>query len=192
MKLTPFVLGLTLLAGGVPAFADAHSDYTKMFNLQSLKTFEFKTQRRISNDPLADNGIWRENLRTEIRTDLTDHGLVETSSGHPDFYVAYYVGLRDRYDMRFVDYGVPFFHGGFRSGLWGWPRGYDAWSVPYTESTVIVDIIDAHTNQLVWRGYDTGTLNTSDPDRTLTKAVDQTLARFYHDARKTSDIHNAD
>ena len=55
--------------------------------------------------------------------------------------------------------------------------------MPYTESTLIVDVIDARTNQLVWRGYDSDTLNMKDPDKTLNKAVDSVLARFYHDAK---------
>src|SRR5678815_4341582 len=77
-----------------------------------------------------------------------------------DFFVAFYVGLADRYDMQYLDYGMPVFHRGFRTGWWGWPRGYDAWAVPYTQSTVIIDVIDAHSNQLVWRGHDVDTLNT--------------------------------
>jgi len=101
------------------------------------------------------------------------------------------VGLTDRYDMGFVDYGFPF-HRPFARSWWGWPRGYDAWAVPYTESTVIVDVIDAHTNQLVWRGYDTGTLNRNNPEKTLSKAVDNTLGRFFHDAKKTGTTMHAD
>jgi hypothetical protein len=49
-------------------------------------------------------------------------------------------------------------------------------------ATVIVDVIDAHDNQLVWRGYDNDTLNVKKPDKTLTKAVDKVMSRFYHDA----------
>jgi Domain of unknown function (DUF4136) len=183
MRLVPFVLGLAIVAGSVTAFAETHSDYTK--------SFKFKHQRRISSDPLADNAIWANDIRDAIRSDLTAHGLVETT-GPADFYVAFYVGLRDRYDMRFVDYGMPFYRRGFRTGWWGWPRGYDAWAVPYTESTVIIDVLDTQTNQLVWRGYDTGTLNKSNPDRTLSKAVDVVLARFYHDAKKTATPSRAD
>jgi hypothetical protein len=52
---------------------------------------------------------------------------------------------------------------------------------------VIVDVIDAHTNQLVWRGYDTGTLDTKNPDKTLTKAVDHVLSRFSHDAKEAQE-----
>jgi hypothetical protein len=103
-------------------------------------------------------------------------------------YVAFYVGLRDRYDIDGIDYGLPVLHRGLRRGWWGWPRGYDAWAVPYTESTVIVDLIDAHTNQLVWRGYDTDTLNRNDPDKTLTKAVGNLVTRFSHDAKRAEHV----
>jgi uncharacterized protein DUF4136 len=180
MRIVPFVLALAVSAGAAPAFAGAHSDYTKSFPLQTLKTFQFKEQHRISRDPLADNAIWANNIRSEIRNDLMGRGLEETG-GRPDFYVAYYVGLRQQYDINSVPYGLPVFHRGFRTGWWGWPRGYDVWAVPYTESTLIVDVIDAHTNQLVWRGYDSDTLNMSKPEKTLDKAVDNVMSKFFHD-----------
>ena len=188
MRITPFVLGLAIIAGGTPTFASTHSDFTKSFPLQTLKTFEFKNQHRISRDPLADNDIWANDVREAIRRDLGSHGLFEASSGQPDFYVAFYVGLRDRYDVNGVGYGLPVFRHGLHRGWWGWPGGYDVWAVPYTESTVIVDVIDAHTNQLVWRGYDSDTLNTGNPDKTLTKAVDNVMSRFYRDARETRHL----
>jgi Domain of unknown function (DUF4136) len=183
IKITTIALAAALLAGSGAAFAETHSDFTKSYPLQALKTFAFKDQRRISRDPLADNDIWANDVRQALRADLASHGLSEAASGHPDFYVAFYVGLRERYDLDAVGYGLPVFHGGFHRGWWGWPHGYDVWAVPYTESTVIVDLIDAHTNQLVWRGYDTDTLNAKDPDKTLTKAVDNVVSRFAHDAK---------
>ena len=92
-------------------------------------------------------------------------GQRRSGRGSERFQVAFYVGLKDRYDINSIGYGLPVFHRGFRTGWWGWPRGYDVWAVPYTESTVIVDVIDAHTNQLVWRGYDTNTLNIGEPGK---------------------------
>jgi len=186
MKRLSLTLGLALLVGSGSALASAHSDYTKSFPLQTLKTFAFKDQRRISRDPLANNAIWANDVKDAIRRDLTEHGMIEATDGPPDFFVAFYVGLQDRYDMSSIDYGMPFFHRGYRSGWWGWPRGYDVWAVPYTQSTVIVDVIDARTNQLVWRGHDVDTLNADHPDKTLSKAVDNVLSRFYHDAKSTN------
>jgi hypothetical protein len=179
-------LAAAIVCGSSPVLAATHSDYTKSYPLQTLKTFEFKQQHRISRDPLANNELWANDVREAVRNDLAGHGIEQATNGKPDFYVAFYVGLQDRYDVNYVPYGLPVFHRGFRTGWWGWPRGYDVWAVPYTQSTVIVDIIDAHTNQLVWRGYDTDTLNAKNPDKTLSKAVDNVLSRFYHDARKAN------
>jgi hypothetical protein len=177
-------LTLAALVGSGSALAATHSDYTRSFPLQTLKTFAFKDQRRISRDPLANNGIWANDVRQAVRSELHAKGLTEATNGNPDFYVAFYVGLKDRYDLNYVGYGMPFHRRGFRGGWWGWPGAYDAWAVPYTESTVILDVIDAHTNQLVWRGYDTGTLDAKHPDKTLSKAVDHVIARFSHDAKE--------
>jgi uncharacterized protein DUF4136 len=182
--ISALALAVTVLGGAGTAFAGAHSDFTKSFPLETLKTFEFKQQHRISRDPLANNDIWANDVRQAIRSDLANHGMRELTDGRPDFYVAFYVGLQDRYDVNYLGYGMPVFHRGVRGRWWGWPPEYDAWAVPYTESTVIVDVIDARTNQLVWRGYDTDTLNTKDPDKTLDKAVNSVLARFYHDAKE--------
>jgi hypothetical protein len=183
MKRLALAVGVALLVSSGSALASTHSDYTKSFPLQTLKTFAFKDQRRISRDPLANNAIWANDVKDAIRRDFARQGLAEATSGPPDFFIAYYVGLRDRYDMSYVGYGMPVFHRGFRTGWWGWPRGYDAWAVPYTQSTVIVDVIDARTNQLVWRGHDVDTLNIDHPDKTLSKAVDNVLDRFNHDAK---------
>jgi hypothetical protein len=181
MKTTALVLGMTLIAGTGSAFASTHSDFTESFHLQTLKTFEFKDQRRISRDLLANNDIWANDVKDAIRRDLTEHGYVEAVNGHPDFYVAFYVGLKDRYDVNAIGYGLPVFH---RRGWWGWPGGYDAWAVPYTQSSLIVDVIDARTNQLVWRGYDTDTLNDGKPAKTLDAAVDHVVSRLVHDEKK--------
>ncbi len=185
MRRLLLMVGVALLVGSGSALASTHSDYTKSFPLQTLKTFEFKDQRRISRDPLANNAIWANNVKDAIRRNLAEHGIVEATSGNPDFFVAFYVGLADRYDMQYLDYGMPVFHRGFRTGWWGWPRGYDAWAVPYTQSTVIIDVIDAHSNQLVWRGHDVDTLNTDHPDKTLSKAVDNVIDRFAKDAKQS-------
>jgi hypothetical protein len=179
MRTTALTLGVMLIVSST-AFASTHSDFSKAFPLQTLKTFEFKDQRRISRDPLANNDIWANDVKGAIRKDLAEHGYNEATNAHPDFYVAFYVGLQDRYDVSAIGYGLPVFH---RGGWWGWPGGYDVWSVPYKESTLIIDLIDAKTNQLVWRGYDTDTLNSGKPEKTLDSAVDHIVSRLTHDAK---------
>jgi hypothetical protein len=184
MRARTLVAAAVLTAMSTAAMAETHSDFNRNFNLGSLNTFEFKAQRRVSNDPVANNQIWADQIRDAIRADLTSHGITENAGGTPDFFVAFYVGLKDRYDVRYLDYGFPYFHRGFR-GAWGWPRGYDAWAVPYTESTLIVDVIDARTNELVWRGYDKDSINLGKTEKDFGKAVDAVLKKFYKDRRQS-------
>lgn len=180
-----FLIALAAIAGTTGAFAETHSDFNKEYNISALKTFDFKQQGRISRDPIANNQIWNDDIRTAIAAGLTSHGMVQDGAAEPDFLVAYYVGLKDRYDVRSLGYGVPFYGRGFRQ-WWGWPQGYDAWAVPYTESTLIIDIIDARTNQLVWRGYNQDPINLGKADKDFANAVDDVLKKFYSDAKKVS------
>jgi len=181
MKAMVLAVGMMVIFGSSSALAATRSDYAKSFPLQTLKTFEFKDQHRISRDPLADNAIWANDVRDAIRKDLAGRGYGEAITGHPDFYIAFYIGLQDRYDASVMDYRVPIFP---RRGWWGRPGGYDVWAVPYTESTLIIDVIDANTNQLVWRGYDSDALNSGNPEKTLDSAVDHIVSRLAHDTRK--------
>ena len=55
------------------------------------------------------------------------------------------------------------------------------WRIPYKESTLVVDVIDPHTNQLVWRGYDTETIDFDKSEKTIHKSVENLAKRFKHD-----------
>jgi hypothetical protein len=172
-------------ASGVILNATTNSYFDKQYDFATLKTFDFKTQRRISSDPIANNRLWADEIRKDLASSLQQHGFEHANGGtKPDVLVAYYVGLKERYNVQFMDYGYPGFGGPrrFRWG-WGWPAGFDVWNIPYTDSTLIVDIIDGQTNQLIWRGYDTNTIDMKKPDKRLDKAVDTLVKKFLHDTK---------
>lgn len=182
----PIALGLVLLAGGILA-AETNSYFDKQYEFGTLKTWDFKMQRRISSDPIANNKLWANDIQTSITSDLGKNGFERAKTGaRADFLVAYYVGLKERYNVQFMDYGYPGFLGRrrFRWG-WGWPNDVDVWSIPLTSSTLIVDIIDGQTNQLIWRGYDTGTIDMKKPDKQLDKAVNTLVKKFIKDTRES-------
>jgi len=59
-----------------------------------------------------------------------------------------------------------------------------AWTVPYTESTLILDVIDSRTNHLVWRGYDIRTIDFEKSEKTIHKSVQNLTQRFRHDVNR--------
>lgn len=50
--------------------------------------------------------------------------------------------------------------------------------------SLIVDVIDARTNHLVWRGYDTQTIDFEKSEKTIHKSVENLTKRFRRDVDK--------
>ncbi len=170
-----------------PAFASTKSDYDKEYDFSKLKTFDFKMQHRVAKDPLGQNGLWERRIEQDLVADLQKQGFERSEHSTPDFLVAYYMGTKERVDTRYLGYGFPGRWGWRHRGWFGWPSGIDVWEIPYTESTLVVDVIDARTNQLVWRGYDTDNIDLNKSEKTIAKAVETLVERFTKESReKTS------
>lgn len=60
----------------------------------------------------------------------------------------------------------------------------DVWNIPYTESTVTLDLIDPHTNNLIWRGYDAETLDFNKSEKSIARSVDNLVKRLAHDLKE--------
>ena len=177
MKLTMKAILAALLVlglGSAIVFAETKSDYERGFDFSKFRTWDFKQQARMPRDQLGANGLWKGRIRQAFETDLQKKGYERDSRHEPRFLVAYYMGARQQLDTRVIGYGFP---GGWRR--WGWGTGgAEVWQVPYTKSTLVLDIIDAQTNQLVWRGYDTETIDFNKSEKTIQKSVEKLVERF--------------
>lgn len=125
----------------------------------------------------------KENLRTEVYQDRLP-GFVGYRRG--------FANWRGGWGGNSWGSGFGGYGGGFGGGLGGFGYGgggfgnTTVYSIPYDESTLVVDIVDAQNKQLVWRGYDTKTIDASRSDKTLEKAAASVVERFQKDARKAA------
>lgn len=100
--------------------------------------------RPLPDDPMLVNSISNQVLHTSITDAFLARGYTLDPNA-PDFTVAYYASARERLNVMLWDYGYP--------GRWGGWRGPGPVEIsPYTEGTVIVDVINAQTKELLWRG----------------------------------------
>lgn len=182
------VLGVLILAVATTAFGTSvKSDYDKMFDLTKLRTFAFKTERAV-NDPLSSNTIEAERLQSALTAQLQANGFSQDSQD-PNFIVAFYSRSKQKTEIE----STPGF--GFGSGFgwgydmpyrehWRWGLGPDVWTYNYTQGCVMVDIIDAKTNQLVWRGVAMDTLNgINQSDKQANEVAKDLIKRFVKDTR---------
>jgi uncharacterized protein DUF4136 len=121
-------------------------------------------------DPMVDNSITNRALRDEIRSGLESRGYRAATDGTADLEVAFYASATQALDIRTYDYGYTWRR---------WPREYTE-VTPYERGTVIVDIVDPSTHELLWRGQGVAAVS-SDPNKfadAARKEVDAILKKF--------------
>jgi hypothetical protein len=168
--LATFILALGA-CGGVQVRTlvapDANFSGRNTFHL--LRARARATGQRPSNDPMLDNPITNERIRTAIRSAMEKRGYRYVESG-ASIGIAYYAAARQKLDVRNWDYG------------YGWRRfpRQRTEVYEYTEGTVIVDAVDPSTHTLLWRGQGRSAVS-DDPDqyaKDLEKTIDAIVAKL--------------
>ena len=138
-----------------------------------FKTFQFRETR----DDLRDTAPYVHNdVVRQLRQYAIDGGLEEVESD-PDVYIAYYTAdQRDLYlgkDNLEYSYGENFDFGDYWDGGVG-TRTPEKFR--FREGTMVIDVWEAETKLLVWRGIATAALS-KDPDKNA-KKVDKALKKI--------------
>ena len=131
-----------------------------------------------ANDPMLGSSSANRALRNALLEGFARRGYAVADSS-PDFAVAYYATTKQKLDIMRWDYGYPWWPHWWRG--WG-PRGPvgPMEATEYAPGTVVVDVIDSKTRELLWRGK--GLASVSDDERAyeldLQKTITAILARF--------------
>jgi hypothetical protein len=162
---TVITSSLFLLICAVGALAQTvQTDYDHNFNLSKLKSYAFAQQLRKAGDPLAASQLNDRRIHDTLDSQLKANGLAATSQ--PDFVISYFVTTRKNLDIQ--DNRLGFFQ-----------RMGGSISVnQITEGTIIVVFVDPVSNQEVWRGYVSGTINPKDLDKDVNKGIAKLVQKF--------------
>ena len=120
-----------------------------------------------TNNPVYKDPIAQDRIHQAIDTELMQRGLRLVTSGRPDFYVSthFYIDEAERTVANppvggfGAGYGYPYsfyYGGGYIPVNYGYfynPSYYQTYRTQqYKQGTLIIDFVDARTNNLVWRG----------------------------------------
>src|SRR5262245_5520291 len=134
---------LTLTAG---AFASTKTDYDHSVNFEKYQTFAWKIYG-MPADGIVNNSIVASRIQNAVDEQLMKKGMREDDR-NPDVYGVAHLGEKKVADIEYM----PAY--GWRH--WRW-MGPDVFVNRYVQGTTILDIVDARTNQLVWRAIETDT-----------------------------------
>jgi Domain of unknown function (DUF4136) len=170
-KIVTVLIGLTLLFAGKATAQQVKTDYGRSANFAQYKTYSW--ERVKTQDALDVDGI-----KSAVNAALAAKGWTQVDSGGDVSIVAVEI-TRDQQTLNA-------FYNGFGGG-WGWRRfgggGFgDATTTTetYKVGTVVVDLFDTKTKQLIWRGTTSDTLsNKSDKNiKNLDKGVEKMFKQF--------------
>jgi len=169
-RIPKITLGLLflLLVAELAAVAKVVSDYDPNASFSRYKTFMWIKKPHV-DDPLMDDRIMNA-----INSKLAAKGWTLVTEG-ADIGVAAHVATRKQHDLET-------FYNGFGGG-WGWHHWGGGVGIAtthvetYTVGTLVVDLFDSRTKQLVWRGWASDAL--PDDPKKETKKLDKDIDKLF-------------
>lgn len=172
------ILALMPMLGGCRTF-DVHHDWDPDYVYTALNRFMLvDPPKREYANPFADNALLRKRITAALDSVLTERGFTRVED-RADFLVTYEVLLEDRLRVDGVSSSIGTGFGRYARVVGSVHSSATIRS--YQEATLIVDVLDPVSRNLVWRGWGTGMLRTRDRDRgneRLKEGVSQILEGF--------------
>jgi hypothetical protein len=166
-----------LISVGV-AFADTKTDYDHSVNFNKFRTFAWKIDK--ASDDVVENEMVLSRIQDAASMQLNVRGMKEDNRS-PDVYLVPHVSARDVQNIDYLPGPGWSTWGGYGWGGYGWGYGwpYDTVVYNYVEGTIILDMVDARTDQLVWRS-----ISTKSGDDLIDVQKEKKVDKMMHDAFK--------
>ena len=139
-RLIACLLSLVLISGCTPF--KVSTDYNPDLNIANWKTYQWQLDPIPSDDPY-DNDLNRNRVTQAINQELTKKGF-SIKASQPDFKISYFFLVESKVDVHRIHNHCPWIHCGYGS--------YETYVSQYKYGSLIIDLIDAKTNELQWRG----------------------------------------
>jgi hypothetical protein len=164
----------TLVALGLAGCATmtVGSHVQRGLNIQRYHTYDWGQADALpASDPrLQGDPFFNDHLRGAVEKAMAARGFEWSTGEGPDLLVHYHANITERIDVDRSE------------SSYGWcaTEGCSVPTIPYEAGTLVIDVIDARTNRLIWRGWAqqavAGMLNNQD---TMARQIDEAVARMF-------------
>jgi hypothetical protein len=155
----------------------AVTDVDKSVDFNQFRKFAWGESEVNVTHPLYKGDLIEKRVKSVVEKEFEKKGIVAVNRD-PDFFINYTIFTEKKEQIRNT-YNYPFFYGPF--GFF--PYSIHYWAGPYysmagnpnqvttyTEGTLVLDVVDADSKEVVWRGSVKGNV---DNVKTLQKQIDK-------------------
>lgn len=173
LRLPAALLSLALL--GACSSYQVTYDYDVTVSYGRYRTFDYYTSKKGTGGTTS---LMDKRVRAAVEKELQTKGFTMETKADPDFLVTYYPIVQERKYRTTTHVG------------WGWGYrpvygriGTSTSQVHhYKEGSIVIEIVDFKSNQMIWQGAAAGALtgldNPEDADEVVQRAVRDILAKF--------------
>ena len=152
----------------------ASSHIERGINFADYRTYDWGPPDRLPvGDPRLDNNsMFQDYLMGAIEKRMAAKGYARADAA-PDLLLHYHANVAQRVEVYQSDaqYGYTYNYSN--------SSGYESRTVEYEQGTIVLDIVDAKTNRVVWRGWSQGTMTgVIDRQDLLEKRVDEGVTKM--------------
>jgi hypothetical protein len=172
--LLPIILLFSFI--GCSPEIQVHSDYDPDYDLWSFRTFDWGQKVNIEEgkNPFHYNELNDKRIKSAVRDELINRGYLLTEV-HPDLLLHYHIIVNDKSIMTSEQDD----------------HSYSAWMpvetniYSYREGTLILDLMDSKTKQLVWRGWAISPLHSSYKPEEIEKLIKTAVGKIFRQFPKS-------
>ncbi len=180
------------------ASLQVRTDYDPRVSFAELRAYDWSNQTiNAGGNPAVNSTLVEGRIQRAVDSTLGRMGYERVTTATPDFRVTYQIVTELKWRVNpgygygsygygpysgYGHFGRGFFgHRGFGHGHSGFGYGSSYGSSlvrEYVETTLVLDVSDARTNELIWRGWATGALDQNPTPDAVQKFVNEAVAKI--------------
>jgi len=168
------IIALAMVAAGCSTISVNH-DYDSEADFATYNTFAWLQEPVTAIGDAAaarqQNTLLDKRIRSAVEAELQAKGMTADTET-PALLLVYHTGVDSKINVTDWGYTYPTRYGG-----WYGDRDVDVYQ--YEEGTLIVDLIDAKTHQLVWRGTATKTLEDNPSPERMEQNLREVVGKMF-------------
>ena len=171
-RLTVSTVALVLVLGTSCSTMTVRTDWDTGAEFSDYESFAWLDRGDRPRGPRKGSPLVHQRIERAVSTELAAKGYAETGVRRSDLVVTHYLDTQKR--VRVSHSGYYRYGRAYRWGGWGTTRVHH-----YSVGTLVVDVVDRSSKQLVWRGIAEGAFSKPNPsDEKVAKVVKRLLDEF--------------
>jgi hypothetical protein len=134
-----------VIASGCATTMNVSSHVRAGLDMAQYRTFDWGQGDALpTGDPRLDkNPYFKDYVQGDVERQLAARGIQQSTDGTPDLFIHFHASVDQRIDVNLTE----------REYKTCQATDCQSWIINYEPGTLVLDVIDARTNQLIWRGW---------------------------------------